>query len=472
MTYPNVLVMGYLRATGQLTPEAQMKLEHAINLGYQRLLTFECLTGGFDWFGHPPGKTILSAYGLLELSDMAKVYDVDPAFIARVASWLRKQQAGDGSFAAEGCPHSWTAGGDATLAATAYVAWALLEADPHDAAAGQAVAWLRAHAADAQDPYTLALVANAFVAWNRDQSFTRAALDRLAQAARKDKDDAWWSTAMQGFTWSRGTSADVEATALAAYALLRGSGDPALVDGALGWIARQKSERGDWGSTQATILAIKALLAAARTGSGGLHGKVTVQAALNGQPPVALVFEEGKSDYLRQVSFKGKARPGANRLHLAVDAPAHLGWQVVGRAYVPGRAAPAAESPLDLVLKFDRTTLATDDHVRAEVTLRYRNPSPTYMVIVDLGIPPGFEPEAGDLQELVEKGKIEKFSLTGRQVTVYVGSLASDTPVTFAYRLRARYPVRAAVPPSSAYEYYTPGVRADATGAPAEIEVK
>jgi uncharacterized protein YfaS (alpha-2-macroglobulin family) len=40
-TYPNVLVLDYLKTTNQAAPEVQMKAEEYINLGYQRLTTFE-----------------------------------------------------------------------------------------------------------------------------------------------------------------------------------------------------------------------------------------------------------------------------------------------------------------------------------------------------------------------------------------------------------------------------------------------
>ena len=51
-TYPNVLVLDYLKATNQAAPESQLKAEEYINLGYQRLTTFEVgSTGGFSLFG-------------------------------------------------------------------------------------------------------------------------------------------------------------------------------------------------------------------------------------------------------------------------------------------------------------------------------------------------------------------------------------------------------------------------------------
>ena len=45
-TYPNVLVMDYLQTTGQASPEVQFKAEEYINLGYQRLTTFEVAGSG------------------------------------------------------------------------------------------------------------------------------------------------------------------------------------------------------------------------------------------------------------------------------------------------------------------------------------------------------------------------------------------------------------------------------------------
>ncbi|MEK7866706.1 MAG: hypothetical protein AAB434_08475 [Planctomycetota bacterium] len=95
------------------------------------------------------------------------------------------------------------------------------------------------------------------------------------------------------------------------------------------------------------------------------------------------------------------------------------------------------------------------------------------MVIVDLGIPPGFDVDAGSFAELVaRKGtpRVEKFSLTGRQITLYVGSMKRGSPLEFEYSLKAKYPLRAKTPSSTVYEYYTPDRRAEA--APVTLEVK
>jgi hypothetical protein len=88
-TYPNVLALDYMKRTKKLTPEVHAKAEGYIGNGYQRLLTFEVPGGGFSWFGQAPANKILTAYGLMEFNDMAKVSEVDPKLIQRTATGSR-----------------------------------------------------------------------------------------------------------------------------------------------------------------------------------------------------------------------------------------------------------------------------------------------------------------------------------------------------------------------------------------------
>jgi hypothetical protein len=60
----------------------------------------------------------------------------------------------------------------------------------------------------------------------------------------------------------------------------------------------------------------------------------------------------------------------------------------------------------------------------------------------------------------VAKKRVQKFSVTQRQVTLYLGDVRPGEVLTFEYTLRAKYPVRAQAPAAVAYEYYTPANRA------------
>ena len=122
-TYPNVLVLDYMKRMGRLTPEIEIKARKFINAGYQRLLTFEVPGGGFEWFGRDPANICLTAYGILEFTDMARVHPVDEAVTESARKWLFAQQNGDGSW--DEIHRGWTWAGRGSM--TAFVAWALAE---------------------------------------------------------------------------------------------------------------------------------------------------------------------------------------------------------------------------------------------------------------------------------------------------------------------------------------------------------
>ena len=144
--------------------------------------------GGFSLFGNPPAEVFLTAYGLMEFHDMAKVYPVDEAVIERAAQWLLNQQQPDGT---------WQVGdyraGQGALGATSYVVWALVEAGYEDTPqVGRAVSYVREFALQEKDPYNLALAANALAAYDPDGSMTQAVMDRLYEMRVQDGDTTYW----------------------------------------------------------------------------------------------------------------------------------------------------------------------------------------------------------------------------------------------------------------------------------------
>ena len=191
MTYPNVLVMGYLKETGSLTPEWRMKCEAAINAGYQRLLTFEVKGGGFDWYGAAPAKTILTAYGILELNDMDKVYPIDRRVIDRAKAILDQRQKSDGSWTVDIPMHTWQQLANSSLPITAYVIWALKEAGYKDEVVRRGEAWLQVNQDQKADPYVRALVALALG--------DRGSIAALEAAAQVKGDEVWVPVAVYNY---------------------------------------------------------------------------------------------------------------------------------------------------------------------------------------------------------------------------------------------------------------------------------
>lgn len=484
-TYPNVLVLDYLKSTNQASPETQFKAEEYINLGYQRLTTFEVDGGGFSLFGDVPADRMLTAYGLQEFADMSRVHDVDPDLIRSAAEWLLSQQASDGSWENDrGLVHenTWASLGDDRLPVTAYIAWSLVDAGFGDEPGTRnGIAYVREGAARVTDAYVSALVANALVAADLKAGgaitpATQSTLDRLADMARQEGNGAYWQSGVATFMGSEGKTGSVETTALAALAFLRSNTYPELGNAALTYLVQQKDSFGTWYSTQATVLTLKALIQSVRAGAENVDATVTI--TLNNGQKRTLTVNQENFDVVQLASFND-INPGKdNIVRIDVEGKGNLMYQVSGSYYLPwDRLAlyPELAESQELVsiqVAYDRTELTVDDSVEVNVTVALNQPDGrAESALIDLGLPPGFEVQVQDLQALVARfndtpqdypyPKIERFELTGRQILIYITNLSAGNPLQFSYRLRAKFPLTAKTPPSNAYDYYNPDVNGE-----------
>lgn len=462
-TYPNILIVQYMKATEQINPEIQMKAEGFINAGYQRLLSYEVQGGGFSWFGDAPANKVLTAWGVKEFYDMAQVHEVDPNVIARTRDWLFAQQQGDGSWKPDESylhAESWGNIQGSTLLVTAYIAEALLTSGDPDARTDKAVGYLRANWRDAKDPYTLGLVANAVAAWNPRDAFTTQVLQALYDLRKEDDKTAHWESELETVTFSHGNSANIEATALAAIAFLRAGKYPETTTKALTYLIQQKSADGTWGGTQATILALKALILS--LGSQTEKASARIAVTINGEEAANLQVTPEDCDVMRLVDLGDKTRSGENTVSISFAGEGAMLYQIAGRYFTPWADKPVRQDALTIRVAYDKTALAVDDTVTVSVKVTNNEPVAANMVIVDLGIPPGFQIMTPDLDKLVENGIIQKYELTGRQIITYFEKIQGGATLEFSYTIRAKFPLRAQTPPSTVYQYYNPEVRADA----------
>jgi len=470
-TYPNILVLDYMKTTGQVTPEVRMKAEGFINLGYQRLVSFEVPGGGFSWFGEAPANQILTAYGLLEFKDMSAVHEVDDALISRTAEWLFSQQQDDGAWKPDAQylhQESWGRIQNSKLLPTAYCSWALGRAAPNDPRVTKAVGYLKAHAQEADDPYTLALVCNSLVANVPNTPETEDQLERLLKLAQRKDGKMWWESKITGITHSSGQSADLEATGLAALALVHSGTHPSEATEVLNHLIATKDPRGTWYSTQATVLALRSLLDAQKGSSQKVNAEITV--LCNGEQAAGFAIDEKNADVVHFISLKKHLREGDNEVRIKFAGEGSSLYQITSRYYLPWKSGPETRKPVAIGVQYDKTELAVEDMVTANVTIKNNTPARMGMVLIDLGIPPGFEVQSGDLAELVGSKVIQKFTLTGRQIIVYLEELRAGQEVKLQYRLRAKFPIKAKTPDSTAYEYYNPDHRGVAQ--PVQLEVK
>ncbi len=472
-TYPNILVLDYMRRNKQTKPEIEMKALNFINIGYQRLLSYEVKGGGFEWFGKTPAHNVLTAYGLMEFSDMAKVHDVDPKVIERTRNWLYSMQKGDGSWTpdqggiAEGAINAFQG---AKLRTTAYIAWALAESGQADNKLNRALGFILENADSEKDNYTLGLCANALVAAKRPEA--KDLINRLNAAKTTEKELVYWGSESQGVTFGRGSTLAIETTAIIAHAFLKGRQHTSVAHKALAWLIEKKDGRGTWHSTQATVHAMRALLAGSDGGGGGVEKDFSIALIANGRPAKQIDITPETSDVFRLISLRHLVKEGDNTVTLEPSGKGNLAYQIVSVHYLPWQEERPVieEQELTIDVTYDTTTLKQGDRLEVQVSVEYNRPGTAEMTIVDLGIPPGFDVLPEYFQGLKDEGMIERYSITGRQVILYFREISSREPIVFTYELKAKFPVKAKTPKSTAYQYYEPEIRAEAQ--PVEIKVE
>jgi hypothetical protein len=471
-TYPNVLALDYLKRTKKSAPEIEAKARQYIHLGYQRLIGFEVAGGGFDWFGRPPANVTLTAYGLMEFQDMAKVHNVDPKLIERTRAWLISKRNRDGSWTPEshGLHEDPTRRGElARLSTTAYIAWAVFGGqNPSSDSRVTADYLLSFEPERISDPYVLALVCNALIAIKPSGVSVEPYLQHL-EGMRQELDGKklFWQQKVGSRTtfYGGGHSGAVETTSLAVLALLNTKDSPETTRRALNWLVSQKDGNGTWGSTQATVLALKALVTATGTSIGGERER-RIEIALGPQFKKEIVIPADQAEVMKQLDLTPflTPTPGANDLTITERTETSAGYQVTFRYHVPGVMADKAE-PLAIDLAYDRTELEVGGTLKATATVTNRMPTTAPMVMLDLPIPAGFALESDDLAALVKAEKIAKFQVTARQAIVYLRGLEPGKPLKLEYRLRATMPVKVTAAPAKVYEYYDPDKQGRSTGA-------
>ncbi|MFQ6055682.1 MAG: prenyltransferase/squalene oxidase repeat-containing protein, partial [Methanosarcinales archaeon] len=335
-TYPNVLVLNYMRETDQITPELSMKAEGFINIGYQRLLSFEVEGGGFEWFGNSPANKILTAYGLMEFKDMSKVYEIDPDLIPRTQRWILSKQNADGSWSSsEGGLHemNWRKIKNADLPTTAYITWALVESGSTDSGIDKAISYIKEHLYEAEDPYTLALCANALVSADKNSDSSKLALQKLNDMRVEGNNIVYWESSLNSF-YSHGNSASIETTALATYALLKGERYTDTVNKAITFLIKSRDSYGTWYSTQGTVLSMKTLLLSLEK-STSQSKKADISIFINGILANTLHITPDNGDVLQIVDLKQYTEKGNNSVEIKVNGEGNLLYQIVGKYYVP-----------------------------------------------------------------------------------------------------------------------------------------
>jgi uncharacterized protein YfaS (alpha-2-macroglobulin family) len=446
-SYPLTMAQQYFTSHQGVDPKLVEAAREKLEKGYQRLVGFECSEKGYEWFGENPGHEALTAYGLLHFTDMAKVRQVDPAMLERSRAWLMKHRDGKGGFERKRrALHTWVEDKDSS---DSYIAWALLEAGERPANLVPEVAQVKQAAQKGANSYVAALAAN--VASLADDRPAAASL--MGRLASKQEKDGHVGGATGSIVGSGGEALDIETTALSTLAWLRDPSFAGNVERSVRYLA-ESCKGGRYGSTQSTVLALRAIVAYDRARARP-KAPGSVRVYVDGQPVgSAVAFDAQTQGAIKLPDVSELLGGGKHRIELRMQSGSEMPY-AVAVSYHAVKPDSSAQSKVALAVRIAKAELTEGELVEAYATVTNRTAEllPTTVAIV--GVPGGLEPRHDQLKEIKKQGLIDAYEVIGRDVVLYWRGMKPGQVVQVPLSLVAAIPGRYTGPASRAYEYYT-----------------
>lgn len=448
-SYPNALVLSYLKDNSDADQKIINQAETLLKKGYKRLITFETKEKGFEWFGGAPGHEALTAYGLMQFNDMSKISKVvDNSMMDRTTEWLMSRRDGKGGFLRN--PQALDSYGRADQDITnAYIVYALAEIGRRDIQKelDEAVK----SAMKSNDPYVQALVANALYCF---QDFNRG--DQLLNKfLSKQEAEGFWCGTRHSITRSEGISLKLETTSLVCMAIMKSKKPDlnALTKG-IKFIVASRSGNGGFGSTQSTILCLKALTQysqfARRTESPG-----TIVISVNSKVVARKKYEAGEREAIVIDSLERFLKDGKSEIDVSFEDTKNALPFSLSVSYNTWQPPTAEQCKVKLETAISANKVKVGQTVRISTVLTNKTNTGLPMTIAVLGLPAGVSAQPWQLKELQEKKIVDFYEVTPSTVIFYFRQMKPEEVRTINLDCKAEVPGFFTAPSSRAYLYYT-----------------
>ncbi len=448
--YPNAMVLDYLNATDSKDDKTLSRATDLLDRGYKRLTTFEASEKGYEWFGANPAHEGLTAYGLMEFTDMKKAgQDVDQGMIDRTAAWLMNRKDGKGGFQREQhAYHDFGRISDDVL--NAYIVFALAESGYTDIRKEYETSYKKAN--ETQDPYLLAMMTNASYSLGE----TKKGNDMMDLLAKKQASNGSWTGTTHSITYSQGQSLTIETTSLAILAHLKSpSMNASALNSAVQFLVGSRSGSGVFSSTQGTILALKALTEYAKF-SKKTNESGTIEVYVDGKKAAVKSYQAGERGAILIDSLEkfisGDGKHNVKVKYVGAKNPLPYSVAVNWNTSLP---ESDKECAVGLTTTLATRTAKVGETVRLTSTLTNRKNENIPSTMAIIGIPAGFTVQPWQLKELQEKKVFDYYEIKGNNIAIYYRGMKANDVKEINLDLKAEMPGEYDAPASSAYLYYT-----------------
>lgn len=456
---PNIVVLDYLKGTGQLTSKIEEKAKKFMESGYQRELTYRHDDGSFSAFGNsdPKGSTWLTAFVARSFKQAASHISVEEAIIDKALEWLSDQQASNGSFPEVGkVSHKDMQGGSGEgIALTAYTLIAFLEnknlLPKYQNVVNKAMDYVARNIDGLNDVYALAIAAYALqLADHSSKDFTLSQLDGKATT---DGDTKWWHKPIpesdsKNPWYGKPNSVNVEMSAYAMLSFLEAGLDTDALP-VMKWLIGQRNDKGGFQSTQDTVVGLQALAKLAAKISSK-NNDVTIVVTYNDNQQREIKVNSENNLILQKFELPSSAK------NVEIKATGR-GFAIVSMGYKYNMNV-TGEWPR-FVLDPQVNKNSNQDYLHLSVCTSFvptTGQNSSNMAVMEVGFPSGFTADSDTLPSLENMDYIKKVELKDGDtiVVLYFDSLDRNELCPTISAFRTHKVAKQKPAPVVIYDYY------------------
>jgi hypothetical protein len=232
-----------------------------------------------------------------------------------------------------------------------------------------------------------------------------------------------------------------------------------LINRGLLFLLKRKDRYGVWYSTQATVNVLDTmLLLFSRNRPSNAEAQAATDIVVNGNRVQTLQINDRFNNPVT-INIARFLKVGKN--HIEIKRPQGLpiaSVQAVANYYVPwSYSEPASNNShpdLRLQVKFDRTEAKIGDEITCRVEAARVGFRGYGMMLAEIGIPPGAEVDRSSLQAALKDWDINQYDVLPDRLVVYLWPRAGG--VSFNFKFRPRFGLRAKTAASTLSDYYNP----------------
>jgi len=218
----------------------------------------------------------------------------------------------------------------------------------------------------------------------------------------------------------------------------------------LSYIISQRDSYGTFGNTQATILSLKAMVAATEAATMK-EGTITLK--VNDREEKIEINSDSLSYYISD--FKGAGKENTVRIQTTEGS---FNYEIIKEYYVPYNSVQSGDS-FEINMKMGKA-FSVNDAVTQEIRITNRRDEMVENMMVLLQIPQGFTVNDTFLEDLKAEGIISEYSIGYDLIEIYIRRVQPQEYRTLKLGYWAGYPVKVLTGSVTVYDYYNPDFEA------------